>query len=62
MASVPPAGRQGGILPAPLPQLTTAPANNKTTDASESDSGSVKKEELSQIISDSLAQALERLT
>ncbi|KAG6886143.1 hypothetical protein C0995_008735, partial [Termitomyces sp. Mi166 len=62
MASVPPAGHQGGILPTPSPQTTTAPVNNKTTDASGSDSGYVKREELSQIISDSLAQALERLT
>ncbi|KAG6896295.1 hypothetical protein C0995_011621, partial [Termitomyces sp. Mi166 len=62
MASVPPTGRQGGILPAPSPQSATAPVNVKTTDTSEADSGYVKRKELSQIISDSLAQALERLT
>ncbi|KAG6857837.1 hypothetical protein C0995_004857, partial [Termitomyces sp. Mi166 len=62
MASVLPTGHQGGILPAPLPQSTTAPVNAKTTDASGADSGYVKREELSQIISDSLAQAIERLT
>ncbi|KAG6860367.1 hypothetical protein C0995_012193 [Termitomyces sp. Mi166 len=60
MASIPPTGHQGGILPAPLPQPITAPA--KTTNTSGADSGYVKREELSQIISDSLAQALERLT
>ncbi|KAG6858161.1 hypothetical protein C0995_002102, partial [Termitomyces sp. Mi166 len=62
MASILPTGHQGGILPAPLPQPTTAPVNAKTTDTSESDSRYVKREEISQIISDSLAQALERLT
>ncbi|KAG6859961.1 hypothetical protein C0995_001237 [Termitomyces sp. Mi166 len=39
MALVPPAGHQGGILPAPSPQPAAAPANNRTTDASGSDSG-----------------------
>ncbi|KAG6893956.1 hypothetical protein C0995_015511, partial [Termitomyces sp. Mi166 len=39
MASVLPTGHQGGILPAPLPQSTTAPVNAKTTDASGADSG-----------------------
>ncbi|KAG6870528.1 hypothetical protein C0995_012412 [Termitomyces sp. Mi166 len=62
MASVPPTDCQGGILPALSPQPATAPVNAKTTDTSESDSGYVKREELSQIISDSLVQALERLT
>ncbi|KAG6886575.1 hypothetical protein C0995_006793, partial [Termitomyces sp. Mi166 len=60
MASVLPTGCQGEILPALSPQPVTVPA--KTTDTSGSDSGYVKREELSQIISDSLAQALERLT
>ncbi|KAG6899400.1 hypothetical protein C0995_006063, partial [Termitomyces sp. Mi166 len=50
MASIPPTGHQGGILPAPSPQPATAPVNAKTTNTSGSDSG------------DSLAQALERLT
>ncbi|KAG6859135.1 hypothetical protein C0995_011243, partial [Termitomyces sp. Mi166 len=62
MASVLPTGRQGGILPAPLPQSATAPVNAKTTDTSEADSGYVKREELSQIISDFLVQAIKRLT
>ncbi|KAG6870375.1 hypothetical protein C0995_013431, partial [Termitomyces sp. Mi166 len=62
MASIPPTGHQGGILPAPSPQPATAPANAKTTNTSGSNSGYVKREELSQIISDSLAQAIERLT
>ncbi|KAG6886331.1 hypothetical protein C0995_008682, partial [Termitomyces sp. Mi166 len=62
MASVLPTGCQGGILPALSPQSTTAPVNAKTTDTSGADSGYVKREELSQIISDSLAQAIERLT
>ncbi|KAG6896428.1 hypothetical protein C0995_011417 [Termitomyces sp. Mi166 len=62
MASVLPTGRQGGILPAPLPQSATVPVNAKTTNTSGADSGYVKREELSQIISDSLAQAIERLT
>ncbi|KAG6870028.1 hypothetical protein C0995_013961 [Termitomyces sp. Mi166 len=62
MASVLPTGRQGGILPALLPQSATAPVNAKTTNAFGADSGYVKREELSQIISDSLAQAIERLT
>ncbi|KAG6882629.1 hypothetical protein C0995_014240 [Termitomyces sp. Mi166 len=62
MASVPPTGRQGGILPALLPQCATAPVNTKTTDTLGSDSGYVKREELSQIISNSLVQAIERLT
>ncbi|KAG6859243.1 hypothetical protein C0995_010479 [Termitomyces sp. Mi166 len=61
MASVLPTGHQGGILPALLPQSTTAPVNTKTTDTSGADSGYVKRE-LSQIISNSLVQALERLT
>ncbi|KAG6860029.1 hypothetical protein C0995_000293 [Termitomyces sp. Mi166 len=39
MASVPSAGCQGGILPTPSPQPTTAPANNKTINTFESDSG-----------------------
>ncbi|KAG6859725.1 hypothetical protein C0995_004914 [Termitomyces sp. Mi166 len=39
MASVPPTGHQGGILPALLPQPTAVPANNRTTDAFGSDSG-----------------------
>ncbi|KAG6882643.1 hypothetical protein C0995_014114 [Termitomyces sp. Mi166 len=50
MASIPPTGRQGGILPAPLPQSATAPVNTKTTNTSGADSG------------DSLAQAIERLS
>ncbi|KAG6897439.1 hypothetical protein C0995_010533, partial [Termitomyces sp. Mi166 len=62
MASVPPTGRQGGILPAPSSQSATAPASAKTIDTSGSNSGYVKREELSQIISNSLAQAIERLT
>ncbi|KAG6859186.1 hypothetical protein C0995_010854 [Termitomyces sp. Mi166 len=62
MASILPTGRQGGILPAPLPQSATAPVSAKTTDTSGADSGYVKREELSQIISDSLAQAIERLS
>ncbi|KAG6895531.1 hypothetical protein C0995_012545, partial [Termitomyces sp. Mi166 len=62
MASVLPTGHQGGILPALSPQPATAPVNAKTTDTSGPDSGYVKREELSQIISDSLVQALERLT
>ncbi|KAG6885957.1 hypothetical protein C0995_008891, partial [Termitomyces sp. Mi166 len=62
MASIPPTGHQEGILPTLSPQPTTVPVNMKTTDTSGSDSGYVKREELSQIISDSLAQALERLT
>ncbi|KAG6858570.1 hypothetical protein C0995_015612, partial [Termitomyces sp. Mi166 len=62
MASVPPTGRQGGILPTLSPQTATVPVNAKTTDASGADSGYVKREELSQIISNSLAQAIERLT
>ncbi|KAG6884847.1 hypothetical protein C0995_009849, partial [Termitomyces sp. Mi166 len=37
MASIPPTGCQGGILPAPSPQPVTAPA--KTTDTSGADSG-----------------------
>ncbi|KAG6858910.1 hypothetical protein C0995_012995, partial [Termitomyces sp. Mi166 len=53
MASVPPTGRQGGILSTPLPQSATVPVNAKTIDTSGSDSGYVKREELSQIISDS---------
>ncbi|KAG6881925.1 hypothetical protein C0995_016656 [Termitomyces sp. Mi166 len=62
MASIPPTGRQGGILPAPSPQSATVPVNAKTTDTSGADSGYVKREELLQIISNSLAQAIERLT
>ncbi|KAG6859350.1 hypothetical protein C0995_009464, partial [Termitomyces sp. Mi166 len=62
MASILPTGCQGGILPAPSPQSATAPVNAKTTDTSGADSGYVKREELSQIISNSLAQAIERLT
>ncbi|KAG6893112.1 hypothetical protein C0995_001602, partial [Termitomyces sp. Mi166 len=62
MASIPPTGCQGGILPTPLPQPTTVPVNIKTTNTSGSDSGYVKRKELSQIISNSLAQALKRLT
>ncbi|KAG6893561.1 hypothetical protein C0995_016711, partial [Termitomyces sp. Mi166 len=62
MASIPPTGCQGGILPALSPQPATVPVNAKTTNTSGSDSGYVKREELSQIISDSLAQAIERLT
>ncbi|KAG6870597.1 hypothetical protein C0995_011953 [Termitomyces sp. Mi166 len=62
MASIPPTGRQGGILPAPSPQSATAPVSTKTTNTSGTDSGYVKREELSQIISDSLVQAIERLS
>ncbi|KAG6858323.1 hypothetical protein C0995_000774, partial [Termitomyces sp. Mi166 len=62
MASVPPTGCQGGILPAPSPQSATAPVSAKTTDTSGTDSGYVKRKELSQIISNSLAQAIERLS
>ncbi|KAG6859315.1 hypothetical protein C0995_009761, partial [Termitomyces sp. Mi166 len=39
MASVPPTGCQGGILPALLPQSATAPASAKTIDTSGSNSG-----------------------
>ncbi|KAG6897040.1 hypothetical protein C0995_010844, partial [Termitomyces sp. Mi166 len=39
MAFTPPTDHQGGILPAPSPQPTTAPANAKTTDTSGSNSG-----------------------
>ncbi|KAG6893519.1 hypothetical protein C0995_000295, partial [Termitomyces sp. Mi166 len=39
MASVPPTGRQEGILPALLPQSATAPVNAKTTNTSGADSG-----------------------
>ncbi|KAG6871231.1 hypothetical protein C0995_007024 [Termitomyces sp. Mi166 len=62
MASVLPTGCQDGIHPAPSPQTATAPVNAKTTDASGADSEYVKREELSQIISNSLAQAIERLS
>ncbi|KAG6858527.1 hypothetical protein C0995_004780, partial [Termitomyces sp. Mi166 len=62
MASVLPTGCQGGILPALSPQSATAPVNAKTTNTSGADSGYVKREELSQIISNSLVQAIERLT
>ncbi|KAG6870376.1 hypothetical protein C0995_013421 [Termitomyces sp. Mi166 len=41
MASVPPTGRQGGILPTPLPQSATVPVNAKTTDTSGADSGQI---------------------
>ncbi|KAG6871809.1 hypothetical protein C0995_016267 [Termitomyces sp. Mi166 len=61
MASVPPASHQGGILPTPLPQPTALPANNRTANASGFESGYIKREELSQIISDFLVQALEKL-
>ncbi|KAG6895128.1 hypothetical protein C0995_013203, partial [Termitomyces sp. Mi166 len=44
------------------PTSATAPVSAKTTDTSGTDSGYVKREELSQIISDSLAQAIERLS
>ncbi|KAG6870096.1 hypothetical protein C0995_015243, partial [Termitomyces sp. Mi166 len=37
MASVPPTGRQGGILPAPSPQSATVPVNVKTTNTSGAD-------------------------
>ncbi|KAG6882241.1 hypothetical protein C0995_015327 [Termitomyces sp. Mi166 len=62
MASVLPTGCQGGILPAPSPQSTRVPVNVKTNNTFGADSGYVKREELSQIIGNSLAQALERLT
>ncbi|KAG6891915.1 hypothetical protein C0995_006685, partial [Termitomyces sp. Mi166 len=62
MASIPPTDRQGEILPALSPQSATVPVSAKTTDTSGADSGYVKREELSQIISDSLVQAIERLT
>ncbi|KAG6858017.1 hypothetical protein C0995_003356, partial [Termitomyces sp. Mi166 len=39
MASIPPTGCQGGILPAPSPQSATAPVSAKTTDTSGTDSG-----------------------
>ncbi|KAG6858764.1 hypothetical protein C0995_014087, partial [Termitomyces sp. Mi166 len=39
MASILPTGRQGGILPTPLPQSAIAPVNAKTTDTSGADSG-----------------------
>ncbi|KAG6859538.1 hypothetical protein C0995_007517 [Termitomyces sp. Mi166 len=62
MASISSTDCQGGILPAPSPQSAIAPVNAKTTDTSEADSGYVKKKELSQIISNFLAQAIEKLT
>ncbi|KAG6859647.1 hypothetical protein C0995_006309 [Termitomyces sp. Mi166 len=61
MASIPPNSHQGGILPAPLSQPTTAPVNAKTTNTSGSDSGKNRDNKVVLLSGDYIPQYSEKL-